>query len=250
MQHQLKETQKGGETERKPVSQAQIADGRGSPTPAQTPQVRPPPTPTGSSQTLPTVPKSFRSTKPSRGLAHPQALRGGETETPKGKKDPGPAEQTQVHATPHSNPPSTMRPPDSVPTAGTEGHFSAPEGRYLVAGPLVLLHGGFGSPRGRSKATVGLRNHALASGEAPPLLLAQGFCLRRPRLCVALEQSSRDRTRGAGAGIKGQGGGALIELSRLARLRVPPRPRVHFRPGRSSESKGCMLRARPVSGED
>lgn len=226
---------KGWRKQRKPVSQAQTTDGRGSPTPAHAPQVRSPPTPTGSSQTLPTAPKSFRSPKPSELSDHPPALRGGET--PRGKKDPGSAEETRVHRTPQPNSPGTKRPPDSLPHSQGEGRFSAPEGRYLVAGPVVHLHGGFGSPRRRSKAPVEIRLRTLASGEAPPPFIAQGFCLRSPAYVLQWTWWGR--------GLKDREE-KLVKLSCLGELRIP-RPRENFWPDLSSESKRCTLRTRTAS---
>lgn len=104
---------------------------------------------------------------------------------------PGPAQRTRVQRTPH---PTTLGCPElgdhptGTPHQGGRGrgrgHFQAPEGRYLVAVAVVLLHGGSDSHRGRSNAPVELRGRAVASGEAPPPFIARGLTpSRAPPLC-------------------------------------------------------------------
>ena len=68
----------------------------------------------------------------------------------------------------------TTLPRQSAETGGGGGRSGAAEGRYLVAGAMVLLHGGAESPGGRSYGRVKLRGRALASGEAPPPFMARG----------------------------------------------------------------------------
>ena len=68
----------------------------------------------------------------------------------------------------------TTLPRQSAETGGGGGHSGATEGRYLVAGAMVHLHGGAESPGGRSYGRVKLRGRALASGEAPPPCMARG----------------------------------------------------------------------------
>lgn len=77
----------------------------------------------------------------------------------------------------------------------------------LIAGPVVALHGGFPSPQGRSKPSRELLScRALASGEAPPPLKTQDFCLRKPRPSVANKQGPHEGV------VKRQGGGALLRV--------------------------------------